>query len=86
VLDEQLALIERRLDEMATRSYRSEAGGLLTHARFVADSLRPDPFQAWLAERAINDAEPILVAAPEQTHAAEASVATGEAARMRERA
>jgi hypothetical protein len=45
VLDEQLALIERRLDEMAARSYRREAGGLLTHARFVAESLRPDPFQ-----------------------------------------
>ena len=56
VLDEQLALIESRLDEMATRSYRREAGGLLNHARFVADSLRPDPFQAWLAELAINDA------------------------------
>ena len=87
VLDEQLALIERRLDEMATRSYRSEAGGLLNHARFVADSLRPDPFQAWLAELAINDAERMLVAAPEQIHAAEASLATGEAAaRTRERA
>ena len=87
VLDEQLALIESRLDEMATRSYRSQAGGLLNHARFVADSLRPDPFQAWLAELAINDAEPIQVAAPEETHAAEASMATGEAAtRTRERA
>ena len=80
VLDEQLALIESRLDEMATRSYRSEAGGLLIHARFIADALRPDPFQAWLAELAKNDAEPMLVAAPEQIHAAEASVATGEAA------
>ena len=63
VLDEQLALIESRLDEMATRSYRREADGLLIHARFVADSLRPDPFQGWLAEPAINDAEPIPVAA-----------------------
>ena len=87
VLDEQLALIESRLDEMATRSYRSEAGGLLIHARFIADALRPDPFQAWLAELAKNDAEPMLVAAPEQIRAAEASVATGEAvARTRERA
>ncbi len=87
VLDEQLALIESRLDEMATRSYRSEAGGLLDHARFVADSLRPDPFQASLAELASNDPERMLVAAPEQIHAAEASLATGEAiARTRERA
>ncbi len=87
VLDEQLALIESRLDEMATRSYRREAGGLLNHARFVADSLRPDPFQAWLAALATKDAEPIPVAAPEQIDAAEASVATGEAAaRTRERA
>jgi hypothetical protein len=87
VLDEQLTLIESRLDEMATRSFRREADGLLIHARFVTDSLRPDPFQGWLPELAINDAEPIPVAAPEQIHAAEASVATGEAAaRTRERA
>jgi hypothetical protein len=87
VLDEQLALIESRLDEMATRSYRREADRLLVHARFVADSLRPDPFQGWLAEPAINDAEPISVAAADEIHAAEATVATGEAtARMRERA
>ena len=72
---------------MATRSYRREAGGLLDHARFVADSLRPDPFQAWLAELAIKDPERVLVAAPEQIHAAEASLSTGEAtARTRERA
>jgi hypothetical protein len=87
VLDEQLALIESRLEQMATRSYLSQAGGLLNHARFVADSLRPDPFQAWFAEPATNDAEPVLVSAPEQIHAAELSVATGEAAaRTRERA
>lgn len=79
VLDEQLALIERRLDEMATRSYRSEAGGLLNHARFVADSLRPDPFQAWVAE-------PVLVAVPEQVHAAETSMASEAVGRTRERA
>ena len=84
VLDEQLALIESRLDEMAARSYRSEARGLLNHARFVADSLRPGPFQAWVAR---NDAERTLAAAPEQIHAADASVATNEpAARTRERA
>ena len=52
VLDEQLALIESRLDQMATRTYRREAGGLLSHARFVADVLRPDPFQTRLAELA----------------------------------
>jgi hypothetical protein len=87
VLDEQLALIESRLDGMATRSYRREAGGLLNHARFVADSLRPDPFQAWLTDRALNDAEPMPIAAPKQIPAAETSVVTGEAAaRMRERA
>ena len=87
VLDEQLALIESRLDQMATRTYQREAGGLLTHARFLGDVLRPDPFQARLAELATRDAEPIPVAAPEPIHAAEASVATGEAAaRTRERA
>ncbi|HYO42461.1 MAG TPA: hypothetical protein VES19_04615 [Candidatus Limnocylindrales bacterium] len=87
VLDEQLALIEGRLGEMATRTYRREAGGLLNHARFVADSLRPDPFQARLAKLAVKDLEPILVAAPEHRQAAEASVAMSEAAaRERERA
>ena len=87
VLDEQLALIESRLDEMATRTYRREADGLLSHARFVADSLRPDPFQARLAELATNEPEPVLVAAPEPVHAAEASLTRGEAAaRTRERA
>jgi hypothetical protein len=87
VLDEQLALIESRLDEMAARSYRSEAGGLLNHARFIADSLRPDPFQAWLAELPSREAERTLVAAPEQIRATEASVATGDAAaRTREQA
>src|SRR5436190_15379001 len=53
VLDEQLTLIERRLDELAARSYRREAGGLLNHARFIADSLRPDPFQTWLGALAV---------------------------------
>ena len=87
MLDEQLALIESRLDEMATRSYRREADGLLIHARFVADSLRPDPFQGWLAEPAANDAEPILVAAAGADPRHRASAATGEAAaRTRERA
>ena len=84
VLDEQLALIESRLDEMATRTYRREADGLLSHARFIADSLRPDPFQTRLAELATNEPEPVLVAAPEPVHATEASV-TMEAAATRER-
>ena len=79
-----MALIESRLDEMATRIYRREADGLLSHARFVADSLRPDPFQARLAELATNEPEPVLVAAPEQVHATEASV-TMETAATRER-
>jgi hypothetical protein len=86
VLDEQLALIERRLEELATRSYRREAGGLLSHARFVADSLRPDPFQARLAELATSQAETAPVA-QEPVHAGEASVVTENAAvRERERA
>ena len=63
VLDEQLALIERRLDQMATRAYQRQAGGLLTHARFVADVLRPDPFQVRLAELAAPGPNPALVAA-----------------------
>ena len=87
VLDEQLALIESRLDDMAARSYRREADGLLTHARFVTDSLRLDPFRGWLTESATNGAEPMSVAAADEIHAAEATVATGEAAaRTRERA
>jgi hypothetical protein len=86
-LDEQLALIESRLDEMATRSYRREADGLLTHARFVTDSLRLDPFRGWLTEPATNGAEPMSVAAADEIHAAEATMATGQAAaRTRERA
>jgi hypothetical protein len=84
VLDEQLALIERRLDEMAARSYRREAGGLLTHARFVAESLRPDPFQVRLAELATSESESVPVAAPEPVHAAAPSV-TPEKAAVRER-
>src|SRR4051794_26942192 len=52
VLDEQLALIESRVDQMATRTYQREAGGLLTHARFLGDVLRPDPFQERLAKLA----------------------------------
>jgi len=58
VLDEQLGLIERRLGEIATRSYQREASGLLSHARFVADTLRPDPFQEMVAQLAVNDADP----------------------------
>ena len=79
VLDEQLALIESRLDEMAARTYRRDADGLLDHARFVADSLRPDPFQARLAELATTKAESVPVAAPEAPRAAEATAAGGEA-------
>jgi hypothetical protein len=87
VLDEQLALIESRLDDMATRSYRREADGLLSHARFVADSLRPDPFQARLAELATTEAEAARVAAQEPVRAAEVSVTTEQAAtREREHA
>ena len=73
--------------EMATHTYLLEANGLLSHARFVADSLRPDPFQARLVELATNEPEPVLVAAPKPVHAAEASPTSGEAAaRARERA
>jgi hypothetical protein len=86
VLDEQLALIESRLDDMATRSYRREADGLLSHARFVADSLRPDPFQARLAELATTEAEAARVAAQEPVRAAEVSVTTEAATREREHA
>ena len=87
VLDEQLALIESRLEELAARSYRREADGLLIHARFVTDSLRPDPFQAQLAELTTSEAEPILVPAADEIHATGATAATSEAAaRMRERA
>lgn len=86
VLDEQLELIERRLDELAARVYRREAGGLLIHARFVAESLRPDPFQAQLAELAANEPAPELVAAPKAVPA-EISMARPEAdTRTRERA
>jgi len=83
VLDEQLALIETRLDEMAARSYRREAGGLLTHARYVADSLRPDPFQVRLAELATTQAESVAVVR-EPAQASEASV-TSENTVVRER-
>ncbi len=62
VLDEQLALIEGRLHAMAERTYKREAGGLLNHARFVADSLRPDPFQERLAELATADTEAARIA------------------------
>jgi hypothetical protein len=88
VLDEQLALIETRLDEMATESYRREADGLLTHARFVADSLRPDPFEKWVDKGASKVAEPVPVAA-EPVHIDEASVTTEKVVtqeRVRERA
>jgi hypothetical protein len=86
VLDEQLALIERRLDQMATRTYRREAGDLLTHARFVADVLRPDPFQTRLAELAAEAPASAPVAAREPGDAAEASATMdGAAGQTRER-
>ncbi len=86
VLDEQLALIEHRLDQMATRTYRREAGDLLTHARFVADVLRPDPFQAPLAELASEGPGSTPVAAPEPGEAAHASAAMhGASGQPRER-
>ena len=73
VLDEQLATIERRLNDMAARSYRREAGGLLAHARFVADRLRPDPFQSWLAD--LGTRQPMAV--PVVRAPADAGSATG---------
>jgi hypothetical protein len=76
ILDEQLALIEGRLHQMAQRAYKREAGGLLTHARFVADSLRPDPFQERLAQLATVDTEAARVAA---TTVAEASARAADA-------
>ncbi len=87
VLDEQLALIERRLDQMATRTYRREAGDLLTHARFVADVLRPDPFRARLAELAAEGPASAPVTARVPGDAAEASATMdGAAGQTRERA
>ena len=86
VLDEQLALIESRLDRMAIRTYQREAGGLLIHARFLSDVLRPDPFQARLAELAGNGLDSGLVAAPEPVHAPEApATMEGAAGQARER-
>ena len=85
VLDEQLALIESRLDKMATRSYRRQAGGLLT-----TPGSSPTAF-AWtlsgMARRASHQrrrADPGRGAGG--NHAAEATMATSEAARTRERA
>ena len=80
VLDEQLALIERRLDQIATRAYQRQAGGLLTHARFLAEVLRPDPFQARLAELATPGPEPAPDAATGPVHASEASTTMDRAA------
>jgi hypothetical protein len=85
VLDEELATIERRLAELAARSYQREAGGLLTHARFVADSLRPDPFQVRPAELATAEVLPEAVPAVAEPAAAEASVTATEPAVVRER-
>ncbi len=80
VLDEQLALIERRLDQMATRAYQRQAGGLLTHARFVAEVLRPDPFQARLAALATTVPVPEVDAGTASVHASEASTTMDQAA------
>jgi hypothetical protein len=86
VLDEQLALIETRLDEMVTRTYQREAGGLLTHGRFLADSLRTDPFQSRLTELVTKGAEAVpATGAP--AYANEPAVASEQAVvRERERA
>jgi hypothetical protein len=86
VLDEQLELIESRLDELATRVYRREAGGLLVHARFVAESLRPDPFQARLAELDANESAPELAAGPEAVRAETSMADSEEITRIRQRA
>jgi hypothetical protein len=85
VLDEQLATIERRLEELANRSYRREAEGLLTHARFVTDTLKPDPFRAWLVELAGNQPEPgrVAAAAPLPVDAPAATGASPTQARER---
>ena len=79
ILDEQLGLIEGRLQQMAARTYQREAGGLLNHARFVADSLRPDPFQERLATLATADTEAARVA--EQVWVAEQAT-VGDPARV----
>jgi len=87
VLDEQLALMERRLDQMATRSYTREASDLLTHARFVAEALRPDPFQARLAELSARGPASASLPAPEPAEASSPSATIdAAAAQARERA
>ena len=87
VLDEQLALIEGRLDRMATRTYQREADGLLTHARFLGEVLRPDPFEVRLARLAGNVPDSGLVATPEPVHAPDSSATMdGAAGETRERA
>jgi len=79
VLDEQLATIESRLDEMAARMYRREAGELLSHGRFLADTLRPDTFQVWLDGLAASETAPAS-SAGEPTHASEATVTADQVA------
>jgi hypothetical protein len=93
VLDEQLEIIERRLEEIAARSYRRNADGLLIHARYVAETLRPDPFEAFLPTPAEDEAGHPVAADPTAVTTAGPSVATSEAvatsvepARVRERA
>ena len=88
ILDEQLVLIERRLRAMAERSYRREAGGLLNHARFVADSLRPDPFGERMAQLASAEGVTERVASEGMTERVEAPAIpapTGEAVTAKER-
>lgn len=79
VLDEQLQLIESRLEQMATRRYRREAGGLLTHARFVTDVLRPDPFQARLEELAAQGPDRPPVDTPDTNRDPSSSATMAEA-------
>ena len=86
VLEEQLAVIEGRLDGMVARSYQREAAPLLTHGRFLADSLRTDPFKARLAELVTSEGKAVPVAR-EQAGTHEAPAAPENAAtREREHA
>src|SRR5262249_31185208 len=83
VLDEQLATIDQRLDELADRAYRREAGGVLNHARVIADSLRPDPFHGWLGGLATKETAP--AASAQEPAAAVEAPATAETTLVRER-
>jgi len=85
VLDEQLALIESRVYQMATRTYQREAGGLLTHARFLGDVLRPDPFQERLAKLAGGAPNAGVVAPPPTQSPRTSATMDGAAGQTRER-